>query len=41
MHSFSSALGGEWSASQLGRITRRERTPGTLWIGSWVGLCRL
>jgi hypothetical protein len=37
-HSLTSALdGGEWSASRLGRFTRRERAPGTHWIGGWVG----
>jgi hypothetical protein len=25
-----------WSASSPGRFTRRDRTPGTHWIGSWV-----
>jgi hypothetical protein len=29
--------GGEWSASRPGRFIPRERTPGTHWIGSWVG----
>jgi hypothetical protein len=29
--------GGEWSASQPGRLTPRERTPGTHRIGIWVG----
>jgi hypothetical protein len=28
---------GEWSASQAGRFTPRERAPGTHWIGGWVG----
>jgi hypothetical protein len=37
-HSLTSALdGGEWSASRPSRFTSRERTPGTLWIGGWVG----
>jgi hypothetical protein len=37
-HSLTSALdGGEWSASRPGRFTPRERSPGTDWIGSWVG----
>jgi hypothetical protein len=37
-HSLTSALdGGEWSASRSGRLTPRERAPGTHWIGSWVG----
>jgi hypothetical protein len=36
--SLTSALGGdEWSASRPGRFTPRERTPGTHWIGGWVG----
>jgi len=35
--SLTSALdGGEWSASRPGRVTSRERTPGTHWIGGWV-----
>jgi hypothetical protein len=29
--------GGEWSASRPGRFTPEERTPGTHWIGGWVG----
>jgi hypothetical protein len=29
--------GGEWSASRPGRLTPRERAPGTYWIGGWVG----
>jgi hypothetical protein len=29
--------GDEWSASRLGRITPRERAPGTHRIGGWVG----
>jgi hypothetical protein len=37
-HSLTSALdGGEWSGSRPGRFTPRERTPGTHWIGGWVG----
>jgi hypothetical protein len=28
---------GEWSVSLLGRFAPVERTPGTLWIGGWVG----
>jgi hypothetical protein len=37
-HSLTSALdGGDWSASRPGRFTPRERTPGTHWIGGWVG----
>jgi hypothetical protein len=35
---WTSALGGdEWSASRTGRFTAKERTPGTHWIGGWVG----
>jgi hypothetical protein len=30
-------VGGEWSASRLGRATPEERAPGTHWIGGWVG----
>jgi hypothetical protein len=30
-------VGGEWSASRSGRFTPGERTPGTHWIGGWVG----
>jgi hypothetical protein len=29
--------GGEWAASRPGRLTPRERAPGTHWIGGWVG----
>jgi hypothetical protein len=29
--------GGEWSASQPGRFTPREKAPDTPWIGGWVG----
>jgi hypothetical protein len=37
-HSLTSALeGGEWSASSSGRLTPRERVPGTHWIGGWMG----
>jgi hypothetical protein len=37
-HSLTSALDvGEWSASRHGRLTPRERTTGTHWIGGWVG----
>jgi hypothetical protein len=38
LHTFlASALdGGEWSASRPGRLTPRERAPGTHWIGDWV-----
>jgi hypothetical protein len=31
--------GGEWCASHSGRFTPRESSPGTHWIGGWVG-CR-
>jgi hypothetical protein len=31
-------VGGEWSASRLGRFTPEERAPGTHWIGGWVDL---
>jgi len=30
-------IGGEQSASRLGRFTDGERAPATLWIGGWVG----
>jgi hypothetical protein len=37
-HSLTSPLdGGEWPASRPGHFTPRERTPGTHWIGGWVG----
>jgi hypothetical protein len=37
-HSLTAALdGGEWSASRPGRFTPRGRSPGTHWIGGWVG----
>jgi hypothetical protein len=37
-HSLTSALNGdEWSASRPDHFTPRERTPGTHWIGGWVG----
>jgi hypothetical protein len=29
--------GGEWSASRPGHFIPGERTPGTDWIGGWVG----
>jgi len=29
--------GGEWSASHSGRFISGETTPGTYWIGGWVG----
>jgi len=28
---------GEWSVPRSGRFTRRERAPGTHWVGEWVG----
>jgi hypothetical protein len=28
--------GGEWSASCPSHFTRRERAPGTHWVGGWV-----
>jgi hypothetical protein len=38
MHSLTSSLdGGEWSASRPGRLTPRERAPGTHLIGGWAG----
>jgi hypothetical protein len=39
LHAFltSTLDGGEWSASHPGRLTPRERAPGTQWIGGWVG----
>jgi hypothetical protein len=39
LHVFlTSALdGGQWSASRHCRFTLEERTPGTHWIGGWVG----
>jgi hypothetical protein len=39
LHAFlTSALDGDkWSASRPGRFTAGERTPGTHWIGGWVG----
>jgi hypothetical protein len=30
-------VGGEWSASRLGRFTTGERSHGTHWIGGWLG----
>jgi hypothetical protein len=37
-HSLTPALGGgERSASRPGRFTPRDRSPGTHWIGGWVG----
>jgi hypothetical protein len=33
----SALVGGEWSASRPNRLTPGERTPGTHWIGGWVG----
>jgi hypothetical protein len=32
----SALVGGEWSASRLGRFTSGDRAPGTHWIGGWV-----
>jgi hypothetical protein len=29
--------GDEWSASRCDRFTSEKRTPGTQWVGSWVG----
>jgi hypothetical protein len=38
IHSLTWALDeGEWSALRSGSFTRRERAPGTHWIGGWVG----
>jgi hypothetical protein len=37
MHSLTSALGGEWSASYPGRFTSKERARGTHWIRDWMG----
>jgi hypothetical protein len=36
--SISALDGGDLSASRPGRFTAKERTPGTYWIGGWVGL---
>jgi hypothetical protein len=36
MHSLTSALDGEWSASRPGRFIFRERAPVNRWIGEWV-----
>jgi hypothetical protein len=33
----SALVRGEWSASRHGRFTPGERTPGTHWVGGWVG----
>jgi hypothetical protein len=33
----SALVGGEWSASHHGRFNPRGKSPGTHWIGSWVG----
>jgi hypothetical protein len=33
----SALVGGEWSASHLGRLTPGERALATHWIGGWVG----
>jgi len=38
MHSLTLALeGGEWSALCFERFTSWQRTPGTHWIGGWMG----
>jgi hypothetical protein len=39
MHVFltSALVGGEWSASRSCRFTPGERTPGTQWVGDYVG----
>jgi hypothetical protein len=38
MHSLTLALdGSEWSASVYQPFYPRERTPGTCWLGGWVG----
>jgi hypothetical protein len=39
LHAFliSAVDGGEWSASRPARFTPRERSPGTHWIGGWMG----
>jgi len=35
---WTSALGwSDWSASRPDRFIRREKAPGTHWIGGWVG----
>jgi hypothetical protein len=38
IHDFltSALVGGEWSASPLGRFTTGEKAPGTNWRGGWV-----
>jgi hypothetical protein len=33
----SALVGGDWSPSRPSRFTPGERTPGTNWIGGWVG----
>jgi hypothetical protein len=33
----SAVAGGEWSASRSCGFTAGERTPGTHWLGGWVG----
>jgi hypothetical protein len=33
----SALVGGEWSASRHCRFIPREKAPGNLWIGSWLG----
>jgi hypothetical protein len=39
LHAFLTSVldGGEWSASRPSRFTPKEITPGTHWIGGWVG----
>jgi hypothetical protein len=39
LHAFliSALDGGKWSATRSDRFTAGERTPGTHWIGGWVG----
>jgi hypothetical protein len=33
----SALVGGEWSASRIGRFIPVERAAGTYWIGGWMG----
>jgi hypothetical protein len=33
----SAIVGAEWSASRPDRFIAGERTPGTYWIGGWMG----
>jgi hypothetical protein len=37
MKTYGGIVGGEWSASRLGRFAPGERAPGTHRIGGWVG----